>query len=267
MKKGIFGTILLFSSLFFTLSCVQTLEESKFEEFELTDSEGNTRVGGIYLPKGVNSKTTYPVIFMEDGLVFKECEFKHMIDSLIDYGIINPIIVACSFENKMTIPGYTISYRNAEFVDAIAKTDQELTKLFDVHYSYFKDIFIPYINKKYPVSEKISDRFYFGTSNSADFGITLGMRDGDMFSEFWCYSPVYSDVSQYGMLTAPASFRICWGAKEEVGMFDYFPTLIKDIRKRGGKVESWVFNGGHDRDWWKYWFSEDLKLRFPYKVK
>ena len=26
-----------------------------------------------------------------------------------------------------------------------------------------------------------------------------------------------------------------------------------------------VFNGGHDRDWWKYWFSEELKRRFPYE--
>ena len=267
MKTRIFGTILLFTSLFCTVSCVQTLEESKFKEFELTDSEGNTRNGGIYLPQGMNSKSSYPVIFMEDGLVFKECGFKHMIDSLIENEIISPVIVACSFENKMTIPGYTISYRNAEFVETIAKTDSKLSNLFDVHYNYFKEIFVPYIDNNYPVSEEKADRIFFGTSNSADFGVTLGMRDGDLFSEFWCYSPVYSDVTEYGMLTAPVNFRICWGAKEEVGMFDYFPTLIKDIRKRGGNVESWVFNGGHDRDWWKYWFCKELEHRFPYKNK
>ena len=267
MKTRIFGTIIILTSLFWTVSCVQTLEKSEFKEFELTDSEGNTRKGGVYLPQGMDSKSTYPVIFMEDGLVFKECEFKHMIDSLIDYGIINPVIVACSFENKMTIPGYTISYRNAEFVETIAKTDIKLANLFDVHYNYFKDKFIPYINKNYPVSQEKTDRIFFGTSNSADFGITLGMRDGDMFSELWCYSPVYSDVSEYERLDAPVDFRICWGAKEEVGMFDYFPSLLKDIRKRGGNVESWVFNGGHDREWWKYWFSEELKRKFPYKAE
>ena len=47
-------------------------------------------------------------------------------------------------------------------------------------------------------------------------------------------------------------------------MFDYFPNLLKDIRKRGGKVNSWVFNGGHDRDWWRYWFKQELMRRFPY---
>ena len=108
---------------------------------------------------------------------------------------------------------------------------------------------------------------FFGTSNSADFGITLSMRNQGFMNEYWCYSPVFSDVSDYGMLTTETQYRICWGAKEEIGMEDYFPNLLKDIRKRGGKIHSWVYNGGHDRDWWKYWFSEELKLKFPYKVK
>ena len=263
MKKGIFVTILTIIALTTVVSCQQSIEESRFEEFELTDPNGNIRNGGVYIPKGIKPKSKYPVIFMEDGLVFKETDFKRMVDSLVDNGFIDPVIIACSYENKKTIPGYDISYRNAEYVESIAKTDSELAKLFDTHYSYFKTVFIPYINNNYPVSDKAADRIFFGTSNSADFGITLGMRDGDMFSELWCYSPVYSDVTEY-MLSTPVNYSICWGAKEEIGMFEYFPTLLKDIRKRGGKVNSWVYNGGHEREWWKYWFGEELQRRFPY---
>ena len=264
MKTGIYKTLLALLSLTAVISCRKTLEQSRFEEFELTDSYGMTRKCGVYLPEGMDPKSQYPVIFMEDGLVFKETGFKKYLDSLIAYGAMNPVIVACAYENKIIIPGYRIAYRNAEYVEEIAKTDVELAKLFDQHYSYFKEEFIPYINKSYPVSPKPADRIYFGTSNSADFGITLSMRDPRLFSEFWCYSPVYSNISEYGALSTPVKYSICWGIKEEVGMTDYFPTLVKDIRKRGGDVKSWTFSGGHDREWWRYWFFEELMRRFPY---
>lgn len=265
MKKDIFAAILCFIAVMTAVSCDKKLEHSEFNEFELTDPDGTVRRGGIYLPQGMSTKAKYPVIIMEDGLVFKEAGFKHLVDSLIEVEAISPVIIACSFENKMTIPGYKMSYRNAEFIESLARTDSNLQKLFDTHYSYFKDTFIPYIINNYPVSADVADRIYFGTSNSADFGITLGMRETDMFSEYWCYSPVYSDVSGYGALDHKVNYRICWGSKEEAGMSDYFQTLIKDIRKRGGNVYSWVFNGGHDRKLWKYWFKEELQRRFPYK--
>lgn len=265
MKNRICSFLLFIIAATAAISCAKTLEESQFNEFEIKDSNGSIRRGGVYIPKGIKTDSEYPVIFMEDGLVFKECGFRRMIDSLIEKRAISPVIVACSYENKMTVPGYRIAYRNAEYVEALAKTDEKLAKLFDDHYVYFKETFIPYINSSYPVSAKTEDRIYFGTSNSADFGLTLSMRNGDMFSEYWCYSPVYSDISDYGMLAQPVRYRICWGVKEEIGHDDYFAALMKDLRKRGGVVESWSFDGGHDREWWKYWFREELKRRFPYK--
>jgi enterochelin esterase-like enzyme len=175
------------------------------------------------------------------------------------------VVIACSYENKRSVPGYKISYRNAEYVEALASNDNTLAQLFENHHKFFVEEFIPYIENEAPVSQSAADRIFFGTSNSADFGITLSMRNQGLMNEYWCYSPVYSDIKDYGMLTSETSYRICWGVKEEIGMEDYFPNLLKDIRKRGGKVHSWVFNGGHDRDWWKYWFSEELKTRFPAK--
>jgi len=267
MKK--ISCYLVLSIIVFSLlhSCKRTTVESQFKEFNISCQDGMVRSGGIYIPKNISSDDLLPVIYMADGLVFKDCGFKKMLDSLIDNKSIKPVIIACSYENKKTVPGYNLAYRNAEYVEALAKNDNTLAKLFDNHHSFFVNEFIPYIEKEAPVSSSSEDRIFFGTSNSADFGLTLSLRNPGLISEYWCYSPVYSDIKDYGMITSPTSYRICWGAKEEVGMFDYFPNLLKDIRKRGGNVHSWVYNGGHDRDWWKYWFAQELKLRFPYKVK
>jgi len=250
---------------FLLCSCAKQTESSQFREFSLKGSDGTMRSGAIYLPQGIRPKDKLPVIYMCDGLVFRECGFKKMIDSLIEEKQISPVVIACSYENKMTIPGYRIAFRNAEYIESLAEKDQKLANLFKNHYNYFIKEFIPYIEKEAPVSKLPKDRVFFGTSNSADFGITLSMRDQGLMSEYWCYSPVFSDVSGYGLIESPTSYRICWGIKEEVGLEEYFPNLLKDIRKRGGDVKSWVYNGGHDRNWWKHWFREELKRRFPYK--
>ena len=265
MKKLSNILILFTCSLFFLCACEKVSESSQFNEFEIKSDDGTIRLGGIYIPQGVTSKDRLPVIYMPDGLVFNDCGFKRMLDSLVENKCIQPVVVACSYENKMSVPGHNLAYRNAEYVEALAKNDNTLAPLFDNHYNYFLHEFIPYVEKNAPVSDQSGDRIFFGTSNSADFGITLSLRNQGLMAEYWCFSPVYSDIRDYGMINIPTVYRICWGAKEEIGQFDYFPSLIKDIKKRGGDVSSWIFNGGHDRDWWKYWFSEELIRRFPYK--
>lgn len=252
------STICLLLSVLLSVSCKHEIRISEYKEFEI-----DGRKGGIYLPADYSSEKEYPVIYMEDGLVFKDCKFKYYVDSLVDFGIIEPVVIACSYENKMKIPGTSFTFRNAEYLETLSKTDDEMKKLFEDHYAYFNQEFIPYIESNYSVSDSRDGRIYFGTSNSADFGLTLSFRNPTLFAEYWCFSPVCSDVSSYRPLSDKVKYRICWGAKEEIGQFDYFPELLKDIRKRGGSVHSWVFDGGHDREWWTYWFVQELLRRFP----
>lgn len=261
--NSIFITIIsVLIVLLFFLSCNKTLTESSFEEFEIKDEGGKTRKIGLYLPIGYNPKEEYPVIYMADGLVFKDCSYRSMVDSLITLGSIRPVVIACSFENKTRIPGFTIAYRNAEYIDALSKQDSTLSKLFESHMAFFTGTFIPYIEKRCNVSRDRNERIFYGTSNSADFGLTLSMRHPELIGEYWCFSPVYSDWDGYGMLSEPTNYRICWGIKEEVGQEDYFPALLKSIRKRGGYVKDWTFDGGHDRGWWRQWFALELERRF-----
>ncbi|MBQ9385631.1 MAG: hypothetical protein IJU24_01920 [Bacteroidaceae bacterium] len=265
MKKTLLAILLSTCILSLSISCSRPKKESSFKEFEIKCHDGTVRSGAIFISKGYKPGSRLPVIYMADGLVFKDGNYKHIIDSLIDEKCISPIVVACSYEDKRPIPGYTIAYRNAEYVESLSRQDPKLAQLFDNHYEYFVNEFIPYVRRHAPVSDAKEEMLFYGTSNSADFGLTLSMRNPDLFAEYWCYSPVFSDLTHYGMLTNDIDYRICWGIKEEIDSDDYFPTLVKDIRKRGGNVTSWAFNGVHDRNKWKANFREELQRRFPYK--
>lgn len=265
MKSVINRTTLLIITLLMTISCGKNVD-SRLVEFSIKDSSGTERECGVYLPKNYSKSKEYPVIYMLDGLVFKESGYKVLVDSLIDNRCISPVIIACSYENKEPVPGFRISYRNAEFVESISRQDPKLTELFENHYSFVTQDFINYIEKHYPVKKDPDGRIFYGTSNSADFGITLSFRDPSLIPEYWCFSPVNSNIEHYGMLEDNVTYRICWGVKEEVNQFDYFPSLVNSIRKRGGNVKSWVFESGHDRGYWRKWFGEELKRRFPCKV-
>ena len=264
MKSIINRAIVLISTLLMILSCEKTYTESKYSEFKITDQSGTVRECGIYLPIGYSNKQELPVIYMFDGLIFKDNNYKHLMHSLIAFKLITPVVIACTYENKEQIPGFQISYRNAEFVEEISKDNDKLKDLFEKHYTFASQDFIKYIEKNYNVQKQRENRIFFGTSNSADFGITLSMRDPSLFAEYWCYSPVYSNLSNYGMLEDDVYYRICWGLKEE-GTNDYFPALVNSIRKRGGHIYSWAFEGGHDRMFWRQCFIDELKHRFPYK--
>ena len=120
---------------FLLCSCAKQTESSQFSEFSLKGSDGTMRSGAIYLPQGIRPKDKLPVIYMCDGLVFRECGFKKMIDSLIEEKQISPVVIACSYENKMTIPGYRIAFRNAEYIESLAEKDQKLANLCKNHYN------------------------------------------------------------------------------------------------------------------------------------
>ena len=245
-------------------SCGRTSRGSAFQEYtvESKSTDSDRRIG-VYIPDGYSPKNTYPVIYMEDGLVYTSGNYRHLMDSLIDNRIIKPLIMVCSYEDKSPIKGYNIARRNAEYVETIASGDSVLQNIFDNHLNYLINELIPFIEKNYSVSKERDGRTYYGTSNSADFGLTLSMMHPELMHEYWCFSPVFSDMTRYGMLKESTDYQITWGAKEEAGMsFDYFPALMQSIRKRGGNVHSWAFDGGHDRDKWQEEFIKLLAERF-----
>ena len=241
-----------------------TLSPSQYNESTFySNSMRQNRTIAVYLPANYDKNKTYPVIYGEDGLVVATGHYKELLDSLIDGGTIRPVIVATSYENKDIIPGYRMAYRNAEYVEAIANNDPQLTQIYNDHLNYFVHEFIPHIENNYSVSRKRDERIYYGTSNSADFGLTLSFRMPNLFGEYWCFSPVYSQLWDYHPLAMPTRYYIEWGSEEQKGdMLIYFNNLVDFLRKSGGDVTDWTFNGGHDRAKWREDFIKMLTMRF-----
>jgi enterochelin esterase-like enzyme len=253
------------AAIFVITACKQqSNQESIYREFQI-DSKclSESRSVGIYLPAGYSEKNEYPVIYAEDGMVLVSGDYKHLIDSLIDNGYIKPIVVACSYENTNKIPGFDLAYRNAEYVESLSRDNDTLRPIFDNHMNYFINEFITMIEDNYSVSKSRENMIYYGTSNSADFGITLSMMHPELMANYWCFSPVASNCDGYPMLEQKIEYNICWGLKEELSSDDeYFQLLVQSIRKRGGKVYDWAYPGAHDRECWRDEFVKMLVDRF-----
>ncbi len=249
---------------FFLLSCMGYKDESVFFEESITSVYlKQERKIGVYIPKGYSKREVYPVIFVEEGEKVMADNYQNILDSLINSGIIRPVIVAYAYENQQRLPGSELFYRDVEYVEKNAVKEDRYMEIFNNHLNFFVNEFIPHIESKYSVSMERSERIFYGTSNSADFGITLSMRYPELIGEYWCFSPLFSDVSKYGLLKYPMLYRLAWGAKDDImASFDYFPSLIQAIRKRGGNVSSSIYEGGHERPRWRDQFTKELVQKF-----
>lgn len=243
-------------------STVKELNPSSVESIEITSSNlTHIKKVNIYLPVGYDADRTYPAIYMECGRLWEEDKYKHFVDSLIESGTIEPVIVICSQEDNMRISD-THFYYEAEFSSLTAKGNSKLENINKNYESYFLNELLTTIETTYPVSKEKEDRIFFGTSHSADFGISLGMKYPDLFDEYWCFSPGHSSVEQFGKIPGKTKYRICWGTKETVNADDYYPSLTSGIRKRGGSITHWVFEGRPNGFNWKKAFKKCLIEKF-----
>lgn len=229
---------LLLSSVIFT-SCGSSDNTSGNICFDMEDSAGHKYSAVMHLPSNHSSKKPLPAVFIEDGgfLTDNGQEFWAAVDSLEEYGATGSVAVVC-LDGK---------------ADGAERTD------------FFVNTFIPYVQEKWNVGLTAGDRICFGASASADRCLTLSMQNDTLFSEYWCFSPSEADLSEFGLLSSPVEYRICWSAQEEIEHFNYYPSLVNAIRKRGGKVDSRAFDNSiaSRQAWWQYLFTEELKRRFP----
>jgi hypothetical protein len=132
--------------------------------------------------------------------------------------------------------------------------------------SFYLNELLPAIESKYAISKDKDSRIYYGTMYGADFGISLGMTNPDLFGEYWCFSPAHSSVEQFGMIPGKTTFRICWGTKETVHADNYYPSLLSGIKKRGGTVTNLTFEGRPSGMQWKEQFKQRLIAKFSYQT-
>lgn len=240
MNNSILKTSFFLFAILATVSCKDSgsqLVESRIESRITSDS----RTISVYLPDGYSKKETYPVVYVGDAVSFISGDYCHILDSLTIHGIIRPVVVACTYNSK----GVSASSSESFNID------------------YFADEFIPFVQSKYSVSTDRADNLFFGISQSADAGIKMSFDRPGLFSEYWCFSPLKTDVSSFLALDSPTSYKIVWVNKDELKVsFDYFPSMVNALKKRGASVKTKVLETVPSTLVWRQEFIRLLTDRF-----
>ncbi len=119
------------------------------------------RKHNIYLPKDFNLSKNYPIIYATDGSsIPNNQKYKVLLDSLIDNRIIMPILFVESHSNNKIADSTSstygdgrkikLGYRNFEYVNSDENTKEvkHIAFRFKNHMNYFKNEFIPHIEKQ-----------------------------------------------------------------------------------------------------------------------
>lgn len=222
-----------------------------------------TKTVGIYTPAAYDPSKQYPVVYMENGKLWEENTYKEQVDSLIECKAIKPIIVVYIFQNNSRIGNSNHFYYEAEYSEAISESSAHLSGLSDRYMRFFVEELMRDVESKYSISKDREERVIAGTSNSADFVLSMSFKQNSLFGEFWCYSPSTFTTDRYGMLPSESIYHIAWGLKEQENYAsDYHAALVSGIKKRGGVVKDMTFDGRPSPNIWKRKFIESLQSAF-----
>ena len=278
MKK-IFLFILCFS---FGLSCTtdktSLTSTSQFYTDSLFSKHLNEyRKHNIYLPKGIDKSKKYPIIYQTDGNEIKENNFiKKTLDSLIDAKLISPIIVVESHSNSKIADSTSmkmgngdkiyLQYRNFEYINDHADLSEfkSLKNRFENHMSYFKDELIPRIEKEFNQTLAKDDRYFFGVSNGAGFGMELLNRHPNLIGTYLCFSDFGGGVNQnlWNDSIIYPNLHYIYG-KDEPLFLDKSANKLREIYKNStSTLDIIVFEGGHDYTFWNTYYIQKLKKLF-----
>lgn len=177
----------------------------------------------IYKPPYFSIRDEYPVIYAFVGREVPVQTYYHRLDSLIACDAIDPVVMACIVDLRKKIP--------TEQVDAYEMLFS--SKFVSIVDDYFADG---------GISKNSSDRYLYGIGFMADAALRISMKFQNQYSNFWCVEPSSTTLKQMPPLKHETNYYIAWNPKNELNTsFDYYPNLIKDIEKRGGYVQSHVF--------------------------
>lgn len=273
MKKtiAILTLILLITSCKTKIATITT-ESIYFTDSIYSKSISEYRKHNIYLPKNFNSDKNYPIVYATDGFTIKENSFlKKNLDSLIENNIIKPIIFVESHSNTKIADSTSttfgdgrkayLQYRNFEYVDNDSGTQdlKHLSNRFKNHMSYFKNEFIIRIEKQFHQKKSKNDRFFYGYSNGAGFGMELLNRNTELIGTYLCFSTFGGGI-QTNTWKKDAKYPnlyMIYGSKEPDFLKEESQIMKKVYQDSNSFAEIRSFEGGHD---YKIWEAELIKL-------
>ncbi|MBC5836124.1 esterase [Flavobacterium sp. F372] len=273
MKINIF--ILVIISLFISCKSNKAIVETESQYF--TDSMYSKslleyRKHNIYLPKGFNSKKNYPIVYATDGFTINENSFlKKSLDSLIENNLIKPIIFIESHCNTKIADSTSstfadgrkvkLNFRNFEYVNNDSDTQElkHLSNRFKNHMFYFENELLISIEKKLYQKKLKKDRFFYGYSNGAGFGMELLNRNTELIGTYLCFSTFGGGIKTNTWkkeIKYPSLYMI-YGSKEPDFLKEESQIMKKMYLDSNSFAEIRSFEGGHD---YKIWNQELIKL-------
>lgn len=268
MTKNIFALLILM--LFISCKSNKSIVESHSKYFTdsiYSKSLSEYRKHNIYLPKNFNSSKSYPIVYATDGFIIKENSFlKKNLDSLIENNIIRPIIFVESHCNtKIADSSRTFGngkkiydkYRYFEYVEK-QTNDSILSKRFDNHMHYFKNEMITHIEKQLHQQSAKTNRYFYGFSNGADFGISLLNYQTNIIGTYLCFSAVgMNSAKKWTTDKKYPNLFIVYGTKEGDWVKNENEFMRKVYNDSSSFISIKTFDGGHD---YRMWNNELIKL-------
>lgn len=222
-SKHVIG-ILLPALLLFSACEDQAVSHSTVQTFPLDNVFASRNVEvTIYKPAYFSKLEEYPVIYAYAGREASVSEYCHRLDSLIECQAIDPVVMACVTDQRKKIPSDQMDVYEILFSGKLINTVQD----------YFKEG---------GISADRSNRYMYGVYFMADAALRISMKHQSLYANYWCVGPMFSSMSQQPLLKEETNYFISWNAKDEVKVsFNYFPELVKDIEKRKGHVQTYVY--------------------------
>lgn len=260
----------VFLSILFLNSCESKKEAAKVESKFYTDSIYSNHLSeyrkhNIYLPQDFDASKNYPIIYATDGGKIKgKNPYTIAIDSLINNNIIKPVILITSFCNTKVADStimttgdgkaVTLNYRNFEYIDVYNSESEnpDLQNRFKNHMRYFKDELIPQVEKKINQNLKKSERYFYGVSNGAGFGMSLLNTHPDVIGTYLCFSTFGGNIqtSIWDANTKYPDLYLNYGNKEPEFLKMDADFLKEKYKELGLFADISAFDGGHDFKKW-----------------
>lgn len=256
-------------------SCKKEPSESRTESVFLIDSIFSSHLNeyrkhNIYLPQDFNSEKKYPIIYATDGNS-NITDKKEVFDSLIEAKTIKPFIFVASFANgkigdsTSTTRGdgsqLLLTYRYFEYVKQTFTEDNiypHLEDRFENHMAYFSRELIPKIESKYHQKPKKENRYFYGVSNGAGFGLSLLNHNPELIGTYLCFSTFGGDIqtNTWDVNTNYPNLYLRYGSDEPFFLKEDAEFLKSKFKDANSFIDVKTFQGNHNDQFWSAEFIE-----------
>ena len=257
------------------ISCQSKKSKSNSKSEYFTDSIyskslNEFRKHNIYLPKGFDKTKRYPIIYSTDGNEIKDSSFyQKTLDSLIQNNIIKPTILIKSYSNKKIADSsgtkgngdkLYLAYRNFEYVNQYYSDihSPKLAKRFENHMKYFTNELIPHVENKFDQKLNKGDRYFYGVSNGAGFGLSMLNSHPNTIGTYLCFSTFGGDIqtNSWNPKVNYPKLYLEYGSEEPFFLKEDADFLRTKYDELNLSAEVNEYNGGHDYKRWNEKFIE-----------